>query len=105
LSSLKHATYTLLSIAVAVGAFFALRGSATTIAVGLGVALLVAPMIWMVVSAWRPAFPDRKCPKCGGETLRLLKPGVREGVRCPACGFEDPEMYVAYLIDVDDDLK
>ena len=66
---------------------------------------LLSPILWLLVSSMRPALPDRKCPKCAKESLRLLAPGERIGARCPECGFEDRELYVPYLIDVDDDLR
>ena len=48
----------------------------------------------LIVSALRPALPDRRCPACGEERLRLLVPGEKTGVRCEACRHEDPELYV-----------
>ncbi len=101
---MKTAIFQLGTIAFAAAVFFLLRDHAMTVALTLGAIALLTPMLWLLVSAMRPAMPDRKCPKCGQESLRLLTPGVREGVRCPSCGFEDAEMYVAYLIDVDDAL-
>lgn len=92
------------TIAFAVAIFFLLRDHAKTVALTLGGSALLLPMFWLLVSAMRPAMPDRKCPKCSLETLRLLTPGERLGARCPSCGFADPELYVPYLIDVDDAL-
>jgi hypothetical protein len=101
---LKQGLLSLGTVATAALVFFLIQGSAVTIAVAFGVAALFLPVLWLGVSALRPALPDRKCPQCGAEKLRLLRKGVREGVRCEACRFEDPELYVAYLIDVDDAL-
>jgi hypothetical protein len=100
----KQVLLSLGTVVFAALVFFLIRGSAMTIALVCGVGALLMPILWLTVSAMRPALPDRKCPKCGAEKLRLLTPGVREGVRCEACRFEDPELYVAYLIDVDDAL-
>ncbi len=92
------------SFVLAGAVFLVLREKAVTVAVTMGLIALVAPILWLLVSAMRPALPDRTCPSCNRESLRLLVPGVREGVRCPACGFQDAEFYVPYLIDVDDAL-
>jgi hypothetical protein len=92
------------TIAFAAAVFFLARDHAKTIALSIGGAALLLPILWLLVSAMRPALPDRKCPSCQKETLRLLKPGERLGARCPECGFEDAELYVPYLIDVDDAL-
>lgn len=92
------------TIAFGVAVFFLLRDHAVGVALGLGATALFVPILWLMVSALRPALPDRKCPECAQETLRLFTPGVREGARCPSCGFEDRELYVPYLIDVDDAL-
>jgi hypothetical protein len=101
---LKQALLSLGTIVFAGAIFVLLRESAKTVAITLGVGALVVPMLWLVVSSLRPALPDRHCPKCQAESLRLLKPGEKLGVRCPSCGFEDAELYVPYLIDVDDAL-
>jgi len=101
---LKQALLSLLTIAFAGGLFFLLRGNAKTIALTLGAGALLLPVFWLVVSALRPALPDRRCPKCRAESLRLLRAGEKVGARCPSCGFEDAELYVPFLIDVDDAL-
>ncbi len=101
---MKAALLQLGTIVFAVAVFFLLRDHAKTVALTLGGIALLLPIFWLLVSAMRPALPDRKCPKCAKETLRLLKPGERLGARCPECGFEDAELYVPYLIDVDDAL-
>jgi DNA-directed RNA polymerase subunit RPC12/RpoP len=101
---LKQALLSLATIAFAGGVFLLLRASAVTVALALGVGALLLPMVWLIVSALRPALPDRRCPACGAESLRLMAPGEKIGARCPACGFRDPELYVPYLIDVDDAL-
>jgi len=101
---LKHALFSLGTIALAAGFFFLLRSEAKTIAILLGLSALFLPIFWLVVSTLRPALPERTCPSCKEESLRLLTAGEKTGVRCPLCGFSDPELYVPFLIDVDDDL-
>jgi len=101
---LKVALLELGTLAFAVAAFFLIRDHAIGVALTLGAAALLTPVLWLLVSAVRPALPDRKCPQCREESLRLLTPGERVGARCPRCGFEDAELYVPYLIDVDDAL-
>ncbi len=101
---MKQALLSIGTLVVGGAAFLLLRESAKTIAIVLGVGALMLPIFWLVVSALRPALPDRHCPKCQVESLRLLKPGEKIGARCPACGFEDGELYVPFLIDVDDAL-
>ncbi len=93
----------LATVAVAGVLAWALRGHAARIAVVAGVAALVAPILWVIASALRPALPDRRCPRCGAVALVLLRRDDPIGVRCRACAFEDPETYVAYLKDVMDD--
>jgi hypothetical protein len=104
MDAFKQMALSLGTIAVCAAAFWLLRDHAQGVAISIGVGALVVPILWLLVSSLRPAMPDRKCPKCGQESLRLFERGKREGVRCPACGFQDAEMYVAYLIDVDDAL-
>jgi hypothetical protein len=101
---LKTGLLQLGTIALAAALFLLLRDHAKTIALGLGAVALLTPILWLLVSSMRPALPDRTCPKCAKEALRLLEPGERVGARCPECGFEDAELYVPYLVDVDDDL-
>jgi len=101
---LKHAIFSLGSIALAAGFFFLLCSEERMIAIGLGLAALLLPVFWLVVSSLRPALPERTCPSCKEESLRLLAPGEKTGARCPLCGFSDPELYVPFLIDVDEDL-
>jgi hypothetical protein len=104
MDALKQAALSLGTLVVAAAAFFLIQDHAVGLALTLGVAALVVPILWLVVSSLRPALPDRRCPKCERESLRLLKPGEKTGVRCPECGFADEELYVPFLIDVDDAL-
>jgi hypothetical protein len=100
----KQALLSMATLAVAGVTFLLLRESAKTIAIALGVGAVFMPILWLLVSTLRPAMPERHCPECGAESLRLLVPEEKVGARCPACGFEDAELYVPYLIDVDDAL-
>ncbi|MBI3724379.1 hypothetical protein HY251_10565 [bacterium] len=104
MSTVRYAILQIGAFALAAVVYFLLREHAVEVALVFGVAALAAPILWLIVSSLRPAFPDRTCPKCGKHTLRLLVPGEKTGVRCPACGFRDKELYVPFLIDVDDDL-
>jgi|SRR5579871_1038673 len=101
---IRYAFFQLVSLSLAVAVFFLLKDHAVTVALAAGVIALGAPILWVIVSSLRPALPDRKCPQCGEETLRLLVPGEKMGARCPSCGFSDKELYVPFLIDVDDAL-
>ncbi|MEM7233105.1 MAG: hypothetical protein AAF517_13065, partial [Planctomycetota bacterium] len=58
--------------------------------------VVVAAVVWVLVSVLSPAIPDRTCPRCGGEGLVKIRRGEL-GVRCELCDFEDPNMHVAYL--------
>jgi hypothetical protein len=102
---IRQSLLSLGTLALAAGFYFLVRGHGVSLALAIGVAALCAPILWVIGSALRPALPDRHCPVCHEDALRLLTPGVREGIRCAACGPEDPELYVPYLIDVDDALS
>jgi hypothetical protein len=91
------------TIAIAGGIALALRGHALSVAVVVAALALVVPIVWTIVSALRPALPDRACPRCRSEALVVFEPGNKVGVRCLACGFTDPELYVPFLIDIMDD--
>ena len=54
----------------------------------------------------RPRLPSRACPACGEERLERLDPTTTMGVRCAACGHEDPEATGWFLAeDEGDDLE
>ncbi|NUN49356.1 MAG: hypothetical protein HUU15_11070 [Candidatus Brocadiae bacterium] len=60
-------------------------------------AAVLLPFAYVLISTFYPAWGDTKCPRCGKPALQRPDPKVALGVRCTACGFEDPEMYRAYL--------
>lgn len=64
---------------------------------------LSIPFLWMLVSAMRPAFPNRDCPECGGEGLVCIDPQKDFGVRCLFCDYRDPERHISYLMDLMND--
>lgn len=53
--------------------------------------LVVVGLGWVLVSSLFPAEPDRTCPACGVEALVRADPLTTRGVRCTACGHDDPE--------------
>ena len=55
---------------------------------------------WVFGCIFTPAIPDRTCPKCKHEALVRPRKDPMLGVRCENCGFEDAEMYRAYLDEV-----
>jgi hypothetical protein len=91
------------TVALAASLAFLLAGRAIQVALALGGLALLLPILWVIVSAMRPAMPDRRCPRCGAEALVLFEPGNKVGARCRACGFADAELYVPFLADVMDD--
>ena len=57
---------------------------------GWVLALLVgAVVVWILASSIWPAKADRRCPKCGLETLERQDPMRLEGVVCTECGWSD----------------
>ncbi|MCC6739446.1 MAG: hypothetical protein IT452_10400 [Planctomycetia bacterium] len=60
-------------------------------------AAVLVPFLYILVCTLYPAWGDAKCPRCGKEALRRPRRGNPVGVVCDSCGFEDPELYRAYL--------
>ncbi len=60
------------------------------------VAVLV-PFVYILVCTLYPSWGDTKCPRCGKPALRRPDAKNPVGVVCDACGYEDPDMYRAYL--------
>jgi len=62
-----------------------------------GLALLViggvvlAFVLWIVISLFFPGRADPRCPKCGELGLEASELDDVQGIRCSACGFEDAE--------------
>jgi hypothetical protein len=58
----------------------------------VAVALLISvSLVWMLVSVFWPASPDRTCAACGREALKRLDPASTRGVQCTECGATDAE--------------
>lgn len=56
----------------------------------LGV-VLGGAFLWVLMSSMLfPAVADRRCPNCREEALERLDPETTTGLRCSACGHEDP---------------
>lgn len=68
--------------------------------VGIGLVALGVPFLWLLVSSFRPALPDRDCPSCGEIALVLIDPQEEYGVRCLRCDFKDSERRIPYLAEV-----
>lgn len=58
---------------------------------------LLIPFAYILVSALYPAWGDTKCPRCHKPALRRPERGNPVGVVCDSCGYEDPDLYRAYL--------
>jgi len=55
--------------------------------------------LWIAISTFSPAKPDRKCPKCGQLALRRLDPASTEGVVCEQCGWCDEAASSFYMAE------
>ncbi len=53
--------------------------------------LFAAILVWILISVLWPARAERRCPRCGGETLGRIDPNATIGVACSRCGFQDAE--------------
>ena len=58
--------------------------------------IVLAAVVWVLVSVLSPAKPNRLCPQCQKEGLVKIRRGEL-GVHCEHCDFRDEEMHVAYL--------
>jgi hypothetical protein len=65
--------------------------------------ILLIPLLWTIISALRPALPDRKCPRCGADALVLIDPQIEFGIRCLQCPHVDREKRIYYLKQVMND--
>ena len=84
-------------IAVAGGVvWIGLRWS-NAIAGVLCLAAVLMPFAYIVVCTLYPAWGDTKCPRCRKPALRRPDRANPVGVVCDACGYEDKELYRAYL--------
>jgi hypothetical protein len=48
--------------------------------------LIGLAFVWLLVSVFFPARPDRRCARCGEEAVRRLDPATSRGIACAACG-------------------
>jgi len=87
---------TVLLLAVAAGLAIGLAGP-HPLGVILGMALVVVPIGWVLVSALWPAEARRTCPGCGQESLERLDPGSTHGLVCRSCDWRD-ESASAWLL-------
>lgn len=78
----------LMLAAVAAAVLLVMRGPQLLFGAAL-VVLFGIGFVWMLVSVFFPAAPDRTCPACGADALERLDPAATSGVRCAACGFCD----------------
>ena len=65
--------------------------------------VLCGPFVWLLVSSFRGAMPERECPGCKQESLVLLDPQEEHGVRCLHCDFRDEELRLPYMKDLMND--
>ncbi|MGK0220204.1 MAG: hypothetical protein ACI9HE_003714 [Planctomycetota bacterium] len=71
----------------------------------LGV-VLGAAFLWVLVSSLLfPAEADRRCPSCGEEALERMDPQTTTGLRCTACGHEDPQASGWFLAEEEGPLE
>lgn len=54
-------------------------------------ALFGVVVLWILVSVFSPAHPDRTCPACGRAGLRRLDSSTTRGIRCEDCGHVDED--------------
>jgi hypothetical protein len=65
-------------------------------------ALLTTILVWILVSVFWPARPDRTCPTCGSPALRRSDGRTTRGIVCNRCGYEDPDQS-SFLIAEDEE--
>ncbi|MCE9584192.1 MAG: hypothetical protein K8T20_17035 [Planctomycetes bacterium] len=84
-------------IAVAGGVVWVAVKWSSAIGGVLCVAAMLIPFAYILVCTLYPSWGDTKCPRCGKPALRRPDSANPVGVVCDACGYEDPELYRAYL--------
>jgi hypothetical protein len=67
----------------------------------LCLAAVLLPFVYVLVCTLYPSWGDTKCPRCGKAALRRPDRKNPMGVICDECGYEDPEMYRAYLDEME----
>lgn len=75
---------TLLGVSIVLSGPVELWGFALT-------ALLIVGVLWVLVSVFFPGRAELTCPRCSASALERLSQASVTGIRCSACGFEDPD--------------
>lgn len=69
------------------------------------IGLLALAMGWIFLSVFWPARAERTCPRCARAALVRLDARATIGIRCRACGFEDPSASSWLLAEEDGPLE
>lgn len=84
----------------AVGAsVLVVRGPGLALVGATLVVLFGAVFLWVAVSVFSPAVPDKVCPRCGEARIEPLDADSTQGIRCSGCGFVDPAASSFYLAE------
>ena len=75
---------TLLGVSIVLSGPIELYGFALT-------ALFVVGVLWTLISVFFPGRAELTCPRCSAAALGRLSLDSVTGIRCAACGFEDPD--------------
>jgi hypothetical protein len=75
---------TLLGVSIVLSGPLELYGFALT-------ALFVVGVLWTLISVFFPGRAELSCPRCSAPALERLSLDSVTGIRCSACGFEDPD--------------
>ncbi len=87
-----------LAAAGAVAGALALASWAPEAVVGTAVGVVVLlPLGYFLGCTLIPGVEEKTCPGCGKDALEPMDPAERYGVRCAACGHEDPDIPTARL--------
>ena len=74
------------------------RSLPTLVLGGLGALLLG----WILLSTLWPSRADRRCPRCGEDSLERIDRTRTVGLRCEGCGWRDETASAWYLAEADD---
>jgi len=77
-------------LAAVITAVFLAPRYADGLFVPLVAVLVILPMLWFLISSLSPT-SARKCPQCSADAFAPSTPGTEYGMRCSACGFDDPK--------------
>jgi DNA-directed RNA polymerase subunit RPC12/RpoP len=67
--------------------------------------LIGSAALWILVSALSPAKADRRCPRCGANSLVRLDDRSTRGVRCTRCPHRDEGVSSFYLAEEEGPLE